>query len=68
MVVISENEPKKTKKELIKIVTDYKDKRERDKKIVKAYSLGYSQQMIAEVIGISQQAVAKIVKREREKL
>lgn len=68
LVVISENKPKKTKKELIKIITDYKDKRERDKKIVKAYSLGYSQQMIAEVIGISQQAVAKIVKREREKL
>ena len=39
-----------------------------DKDDFLTFSLGYSQQMIAEVIGISQQAVAKIVKREREKL
>jgi predicted DNA-binding protein (UPF0251 family) len=36
-----------------------------DKDDFLTFSLGYSQQMIAEVIGISQQAVANIVKREK---
>jgi len=39
------------------------DKKERNKQIVKAYQQGYSQHMIAKVLGISQQAVCGIIKR-----
>ena len=48
---------------LTKIFLKLKDKKERNKCIVKAYEKGYSQHMIAKVLGISQQAVNGIIKR-----
>jgi len=41
------------------------DIKERNTQIVKAYEKGYSQQMIATVLGITQQAVCAVVKRSR---
>jgi predicted XRE-type DNA-binding protein len=41
------------------------DIKERNSKIVKAYKNGYSQHMIAKVLGISQPAVSGIVRRSR---
>ncbi|QOR62412.1 helix-turn-helix domain-containing protein [Sulfurovum sp. ST-21] len=40
--------------------------KERNKQMVKAYKQGYSQHMIAKVLGISQQAVGGVVKRSRK--
>lgn len=53
---------KKLKKELLKV----KDIKERNKQIVKAYKEGYSQQMIANVLNITQQAVYAVIKRARK--
>ena len=41
------------------------DIQQRNEQIVKAYEKGYSQQMIATVLGITQQAVYAVVKRSR---
>jgi DNA-directed RNA polymerase specialized sigma subunit len=43
-------------------ITDIK---ERNKKIVKAYKKGYSQHMIAKVLGVSQSAVSGVIRRRR---
>jgi DNA-directed RNA polymerase specialized sigma subunit len=43
-------------------ITDIK---ERNKKIVKAYKKGYSQHMIAKVLGVSQPAVSGVIRRSR---
>ena len=51
---------------LTKIFSKIEDKKERNHKIVKAYEKGYSQHMLAKVLGISQQAVNGIIKRIRE--
>ncbi|PHO11233.1 hypothetical protein CPG37_01970 [Malaciobacter canalis] len=48
---------------LIKFFDGIKDKQTRNKYIVKAYEQGYSQYVIAKIIGISQPAVNKIIKR-----
>ena len=42
---------------------DITEKKDRNSKIVKAYKEGYSQHMIAKVLGISQPAVFGIIKR-----
>jgi len=42
------------------------DKKERNKQILKAYKQGYSQHMIAKVLGISQPAVNGIIRRSKE--
>ncbi|BAF71978.1 transposase [Sulfurovum sp. NBC37-1] len=51
---------------LTKIFSEIQDKKERNRQIVKAYDKGYSQHMIAKVLGISQQAVNGIIKRNRK--
>jgi len=48
---------------LFKNITDIK---ERNTTILKAIEKGYSQHMIAKVLGVSQQAVFGVVKRSRE--
>ena len=53
-------------KNLEKMLSDHKDIKERNKQILKAYSQGYSQHMIAKVLGISQPAVYGVIKRDRE--
>ncbi len=52
-------------KKLEKMLLD-KDMKERNKQIIKAYEKGYSQHMIAKVLGISQPAVYGVIKRSRE--
>ena len=51
----------KLKKQLLKV----KDIKERNTQILKAYEQGYSQHMIAKVLGISQPAVYGVIKRSR---
>ena len=63
LVIATNNSKIKTKERLNKIIGKYQDKKERNKKILQVYKAGYSQQMIAEVIGISQQGVGKIIKK-----
>ena len=50
---------------LKKMLGKIKDIKERNKQIVKAYEQGYSQHMIAKVLGITQQAVYGVIKRNR---
>jgi predicted transcriptional regulator len=45
---------------------DHKDIQERNKQILKAYTQGYSQHMIAKVMGISQPAVSGVIKRSKK--
>jgi DNA-directed RNA polymerase specialized sigma subunit len=54
----------KTKiEDLEKLFQNITDKKERNKTILQAYKKGYSQHMIAKVLGISQQAVYGVIKR-----
>jgi hypothetical protein len=48
---------------LRKMLRDTKDLKERNSKIVKAYTQGYSQHMITQVLGLSQPAVFGVIKR-----
>jgi len=48
---------------LTKLLTGIVDTKERNKKIVKAYEQGYSQHMIAKVLGLNQATVQRIIKR-----
>ena len=48
------------------MLLDNKDTKERNKQIVKAYEKGYYQHMIAKVLGVSQQAVFGVIKRNRK--
>lgn len=57
-------EKKIDKEKLFKLFEDIKNNHERNKNIFEAYKQGYSQYLIAEIIGISQPAVNKIIKRE----
>ena len=52
-------------KKLEKMLLD-KDMKERNKQIIKAYEKGYSQHLIAKVLGISQPAVYGVIKRSRK--
>jgi len=66
-LVEAPNIDKKTDiKKLTKILADTKDLQERNAKIVKAYEEGYSQHMIAKVLGLSQPAVHSVIKRSRK--
>ena len=56
-------EKKPDVKKLTKMLTDVNDIKERNKQIVKAYGQGYSQHMIAKVLGISQPAVSGVIRR-----
>ncbi len=51
---------------LTKMLTNHKDLKERNSKIVKAYEQGYSKHMIAKVLEISQPAVYGVIKRSRK--
>ena len=51
---------------LTKMLTNTKDLQTRNQKIVKAYEQGYSQHMIAKVLGVSQPAVCGVIKRGRK--
>jgi DNA-directed RNA polymerase specialized sigma subunit len=57
----------RTKKEenLRQMFENITDIKERNKKIVKAYKKGYSQYMIAKVLGVSQPAVSGVIRRSR---
>ena len=48
------------------MLTNHKDLKKRNTKIVKAYQQGYSQHMIAKVLDISQPAVYGVIKRSRK--
>ena len=58
-----ENRP--DKKKLNTIFEKTKNIKERNSEIIKAYEEGYSQQMIADVLEITQQAVHGVIKRSR---
>ena len=55
----------KTEEDLFDIIGKYETKQERNEKILEAYQEGFSQHMIAKVVGISQQAVGKIIKNKK---
>ena len=61
LVVASESKEIKSKERLNELIGSYENKKERNEKIFQAYRAGYSQQMIAEVVGMSQQGVGKII-------
>jgi DNA-directed RNA polymerase specialized sigma subunit len=54
------------KKKLIQILNKAKNIKERNTIMVQAYKDGYSQQMIADISGITQQAVCSVIKRSRK--
>ena len=63
-LVEAPNINKRAKEEDLKaLFKDVIDKKDRNSKIVKAYKKGFSQHMIAKVLGISQPAVFGIIKR-----
>jgi len=57
---------KPDEEKLRKMFNEKQDMKERNKQILKAYKKGYSQHMIAKVLGISQPAVYGVIKRSRE--
>ncbi len=57
---------KPDEKKLKKMLEKAKDTKERNTQILKAYKQGYSQHMIAKVLGISQPAVFGVIKRSRK--
>ncbi|MEA1880603.1 MAG: transposase [Campylobacterota bacterium] len=59
-----DNKPKE--KDLVKMFESIKDIKKRNKQILKAIEKGYSQHMIAKVLGISQPAVYGVIKRSGE--
>ena len=65
LVIAADSVQKKTEEELVKIIGSYETKQERNERILHAYEEGFSQHMIAHVVGISQQAVGKIIKKEK---
>ncbi len=65
LVEASDIDKKPDKEKLRELLEKVKDKKERNRQIVKTYKQGYSQHMIAKVLGISQQAVHGIIKRSR---
>lgn len=65
LVVASDNDKIIDNIKLIKLFKGITDKKERNSCIIKAYNEGYSQHMIANIIGISQPAVYGIIKRDK---
>ena len=59
-----DNKPKE--EDLIQLFENITEIKERNKVILQAIETGYSQHMIAKVLGISQQAVYGVVKRSRK--
>ena len=66
-LVEAPNSDKKPNEEALRrIMEKAEDKKERNRLIVQCYKKGYSQHMMAKILGISQQAVSGIVKRYGE--
>ena len=63
LVEASNVDKKPDEVKLKKILKKEKDTKERNKQIVKAYQQGYSQHMIARVLGLNQATVQRIIKR-----
>jgi DNA-directed RNA polymerase specialized sigma subunit len=55
----------KKEEDLKELFENIRDIKERNKKIVKAYKKGYSQHLIAKVLGVSQPAVSGVIRRSR---
>ena len=65
-LVEAPNIDKKPKEEDLRVLFEnVTDMKERNSKIVEAYAEGYSQHMIAKVLGISQPAVNGVIRRNR---
>jgi len=65
VVPISGQNKKPDIKKLTKMFEKIEDIKKRNKQIVKAYEQGYSQHMIAKVLGISQPAVNGVIRRSK---
>ena len=65
LVVAPESEEKKTEERLKEIVATFQNRQERNSKTIQAYNAGYSQYMIASTVGLSQQAVGKVIIAEK---
>ncbi len=65
LVVAPLSENRKTVENLREIVGNFQNKQERNNRIIQAHKEGYSQQMIAKEVGLSQQAVGKIIKTKK---
>ena len=63
LVEASNIEKKPDIAKLEKMLTGHREIKERNKLIVEAYRQGYSQHMIAKVLGISQPAVHGVIKK-----
>jgi REP element-mobilizing transposase RayT len=63
LVVSYDNDKTMDEVKLIKLFEGITGKEERNRYIIKAYNEGYSQHMIAKVIGISQPAIYGVIKR-----
>jgi len=68
LVEAPNTDKKPSEDKLRSILQKAKDKKERNTLIVQCYEQGYSQHMIAKVLGISQQAVYGIIKRGRKSI
>ena len=66
LVEASNGDKKPDIKKLQKILAKAKDIKDRNKLIVKSYQQGYSQHMIAKVLGVSQAAIYGVIKRSRK--
>jgi len=66
LVVASDDDKTMDEIKLIKLFKNIIDKKERNEYIVKAYNEGYSQHMIAKIIGISQPAIYGVIKRNEK--
>lgn len=66
LVIASDINKAMDRQSLTKLFEGITDKQERNKCIVKAYHQGYSQHMIAKIVGISQPAVYGVIKRNEK--
>ena len=65
LIAASNTDMRPKEEELVKRFKNIVDMKKRNKIILDAIAEGYSQHMIAKVLGISQQAVYGVVKREK---
>ncbi len=66
LVEASNSDKKPDIKKLEKILAKAKDMKSRNRLIIKSYQQGYSQHMMAKVLGISQAAIYGVIKRSRK--
>ncbi|MEA2028667.1 MAG: helix-turn-helix domain-containing protein [Campylobacterota bacterium] len=67
LVEASNIQTKPDEKTLSKLLSKAKDTKERNKQILQAYQKGYSQHLIAKVLGLNQATVSRIIKRIQRK-